>query len=113
MIIEKRLIVEHNGQEIQDNAYRFAFARMEQKAVVGSRRDELNNDERHGQTVGIYPSEAVSYSLASRELVWHKLRHRRLYGGDYLWGAPQSPVRKELNQHERTYPKHLYPHHTG
>jgi len=55
VIIEKRLHFEHDGQKIRDNAHRFAFERMEQKAVVGSRRDELNNDERHGQTVGIYP----------------------------------------------------------
>lgn len=35
------------------------------KLFVGSRRDEMNNDVRHGQTDGIFPSEAVQDSIRS------------------------------------------------
>ena len=46
---------------------------------------------RHGKTDEIYSSEAVSYSLASRELVWHKLPSAPPHGDSNLWGGPQSP----------------------
>ena len=47
----------------------------------------------HGQTVGDPPSEAVSHSLASRELVWHKLRHRRP-AATFIFGEHPNPPEK-------------------
>ena len=68
-------------------------------AHIRTRRIPEKLQMRHGQTDRICPSEAVSHSLASRELVWHKLRSEPRRRGSVRWGhSPQSPIRMEVKK---------------